>query len=378
MPGTDDIFITAIEIEKLRHLANLTIPVSETERRHLILTGANGSGKTSLLEVMHFQLGQILKNGVNGGSAFRLNGNEVNVILEMSDSAPVIKNHFRIGQLAYHFFPADRNARMNPAEGVKKLEWDRRRFNEAHAVHFLQFVVNLKAERSFARDDNDTATVAALDQWFERFERLLGDLYADPGLRLEFKRETYDFFIHTRNREPFSLRTLSRGYNAILAIVSEIMMRVENPRALAYETQGIVLIDEIETHLHIELQKRILPFLTSLFPKIQFIVTTHSPFVLTSIDDAVVFDLERQQRVEDLWLYSSEALVEDYFQSDKYSTLLKARVAEYIALAEKAGRTPAEEQRWAALKAMFANVSWNAAPELFVKLQELELDAIAQ
>jgi ABC-type glutathione transport system ATPase component len=140
----------------------------------------------------------------------------------------------------------------------------------------------------------------------------------------------------------------------------------------------LVLIDEIETHLHIELQKRILPFLTSLFPKIQFIVTTHSPFVLTSIDNAVVFDLERQQRVEDLWLYSSEALVEDYFQSDKYSALLKARVAEYTALSGKNDRTAPEEQRRAALKAMFANVSWHAAPELFVKLQELELDAIAQ
>jgi len=92
----------------------------------------------------------------------------------------------------------------------------------------------------------------------------------------------------------------------------------------------------------------------------------------------VVFDLERQQRVEDLWLYSSEALVEDYFQSDRYSALLKARVAEYLALAEKTDRTAPEEQRRAALKAMFASVSWHAAPELFVKLQELELDAIAQ
>lgn len=41
----------------------------------------------------------------------------------------------------------------------------------------------------------------------------------------------------------------------------------------------LFLVDEIETHLHVDLQKKVLPFLISFFPKIQFIVTTHSPFV---------------------------------------------------------------------------------------------------
>jgi recombinational DNA repair ATPase RecF len=47
-----DTFITKIQIDKVRHLNNLTIELSETERKHLILTGKNGSGKTSVLEVM--------------------------------------------------------------------------------------------------------------------------------------------------------------------------------------------------------------------------------------------------------------------------------------------------------------------------------------
>lgn len=46
------------------------------------------------------------------------------------------------------------------------------------------------------------------------------------------------------------------------------------------------------------LQKQILPFLTSFFPNLQFIVTSHSPFVLNSLEDSVVFDLESHERWE--------------------------------------------------------------------------------
>ena len=45
-------FLTAVRIEKLRHLENIEIFLSENERRHLLLTGKNGSGKTSLLETL--------------------------------------------------------------------------------------------------------------------------------------------------------------------------------------------------------------------------------------------------------------------------------------------------------------------------------------
>jgi len=46
----EDIFITNLDIRKVRHLKNLCIPLSADERKHLILTGKNGSGKTSVLE----------------------------------------------------------------------------------------------------------------------------------------------------------------------------------------------------------------------------------------------------------------------------------------------------------------------------------------
>ena len=77
-------------------------------------------------------------------------------------------------------------------------------------------------------------------------------------------------------------------------VVLDIIMRMEyqTQRSFDFSLPGIVLIDEIETHLHLELQKNILPLLTAVFPNIQFIITSHSPFILNSIQNAVIYDLE--------------------------------------------------------------------------------------
>src|SRR5690606_6716948 len=79
--------------------------------------------------------------------------------------------------------------------------------------------------------------------------------------------------------------------------------------------EGIVLIDEIDAHLHISLQKLILPFLIESFPSIQFIVSTHSPFVITSTnEDTVVYDISsREFFEEDLSLYSHESIIKEMF-----------------------------------------------------------------
>ena len=48
----DELYITCLQIEKVRHLKNITIPIGKDEKKHLIITGKNGSGKTSLLDAL--------------------------------------------------------------------------------------------------------------------------------------------------------------------------------------------------------------------------------------------------------------------------------------------------------------------------------------
>lgn len=102
------------------------------------------------------------------------------------------------------------------------------------------------------------------------------------------------------DRDSFDFNTLSSGYAAVLDIVVDLIIRMESQsdRKFDFSVAGIVLIDEIETHLHLELQRKILDLLTSIFPNIQFILSTHSPFIINSVDNAVIYDLEKNLLVE--------------------------------------------------------------------------------
>ena len=130
---------------------------------------------------------------------------------------------------------------------------------------------------------------------------------------MEFNYKDYTFHIHTGGKS-FKFIELSAGYSAVLDIVTDLILKMQSQDRIirAYEKEGIVLIDEIETHLHLGMQKIILPLLTTMFPNIQFIVTTHSPFILNSLRDAIAYDLENREQISDLTDYSYEALAEGY------------------------------------------------------------------
>lgn len=80
---------------------------------------------------------------------------------------------------------------------------------------------------------------------------------------------------------------LSQGQKTLAALVGDLALRMLtlNPAMVnPLHAQGIVLIDEIELHLHPQLQQSVLLSLTKTFESVQFIVTTHSPHVLSTVD----------------------------------------------------------------------------------------------
>ena len=91
--------------------------------------------------------------------------------------------------------------------------------------------------------------------------------------------------------QQYRIEELSDGYRTMLALVMDMARRmaVANKHVQWPEGQsvlhspGVVLIDEVELHLHPSWQQSVLPTLMEIFPNVQFIVTTHSPQVLTSI-----------------------------------------------------------------------------------------------
>ena len=391
------------------------------ERKHLIITGKNGSGKTSLLEtiktnltsIQNNQLFQIpqwkqniqswenaikqykqqIKNSKNEQERVRLRNEIMNLERSIKNHEQSIKNlsqveldvhNFEFLQTDYNsgnfiiaFFDAKRSTQLQTPNGIQKIQLkDVYQINEKANQQFIQYLVNLKAQGSFARDAKKMDIVKNIDNWFETFENYLKEIFEDKTLKLEFDSDNFNFHIIQENKEKFNLNTLSDGYSAILNIITELILRMEKHSPKLYEIQGIVLIDEIETHLHIELQKLILPFLIKVFPKIQFIVTTHSPFVINSIENSAIYDLEKQILVTDLSGISSEGVIEAYFNSDKYSAILKKYVEEYEQLYSKTKLNEQEEDRTKELKRYFKNLPKFMAPELELKIQQIELSKL--
>jgi predicted ATP-binding protein involved in virulence len=108
--------------------------------------------------------------------------------------------------------------------------------------------------------------------------------YTNPRTALRPLRFLLD---HTTDGTTYSIEQLSDGYKTSLAMVMDIASRAveANPHlgVGALKVSGIVLIDEIELHLHPSWQQRIIPDLQRTFPNIQFICTTHSPQVLSTV-----------------------------------------------------------------------------------------------
>lgn len=96
-----------------------------------------------------------------------------------------------------------------------------------------------------------------------------------------------------------SIFNISSGESSILCMFGELIRQADNNiNGIALEAiSGIVLIDEVDKHLHIKLQKEILPALFTLFPNVQFIVSSHSPFLSmglaeVALDRSKIIDLE--------------------------------------------------------------------------------------
>lgn len=352
-------YLNKITVNKLFHLNNFEIPITDEAYPHLIITGKNGSGKTVLLNAVADFLEQIKQDTNLYFMQYRAweesarkrleqaqtpndkakatldleqNTDRVNnlfgkVELGFNDVASIILK-YQSGDFILAFYQADRKVKMDEPQNPTKPQIPKLSgVKETATAQFLNFLSDLKIQEALARNENQNDYADSIRQWFISFEQLLQQIYQDDRLHLEFIIRDYSFRIVT-GEKSFKLTEMSDGFAAVIDIVADLILKMQGKNKLtrAYQKQGIVLIDEIETHLHLSLQKLVLPMLSRLFPNIQFIVTTHSPFVLSSMNNAIAYDLEHRQPIEDLTEYSFEALTEGYFGVKTESSYIDMRL----------------------------------------------------
>lgn len=401
-------YITNIHIDKLYHLSDFDIPIADDAAPHLILTGRNGSGKTITLNAIADFLDKVIndtslnflgysksiENG-KGKISQHLQGTPEYIELQLSlerlkklhdnlfgkinvdfgEDCGFI-NKYAEGNFIIAFYEAARKTEIEEPKNPTKPELQAK--TEVRTLmtnQLLNFLSDLKIQEALARNEQQVTDADKIRSWFVDFESVLKNLFEDSELKLHFNYRDYTFYIETRGKS-FKFTELSDGFSAIIDIIADLILKMQKKDTLVmdYLKPGIVLIDEIETHLHLQLQKIVLPLLTGLFPNIQFIVTTHSPFVLSSLSDATAFDMEHRQTIANLSDYSYQALTEGYFGVSSDSNYAKARLEQLHGLIEKEQLTYEEKETVRQIIDDFRKMSEVASPALIGQFNKLLID----
>ena len=397
-------FINNIHINKLFHLSDFDIPVADEKFPHLIITGKNGSGKTILLnavsdflnkikddKAMHFlgyyksleannkMLGEATDEQVrrqaqqNVDYFLRQIENIYGKVELRSELWGSIIDKYAKGEFIIAFYQADRKVKMSePKNPMKPVINKKGNVRETATSQFLNFLSDLKIQEALARNEKQDEDADEINAWFRDFEELLRHIYQDDELRLEFNYRDYSFRICTEGKK-FKFTEVSDGFAAVLDIVADLILKMQGEGTLIrnYQKEGIVLIDEIETHLHLALQKVIMPLLTKVFPNIQFVITTHSPFVLSSMPDAVAYDLEHREVLENLTEYSYESLAEGYFGVRTQSSYAEMQLDNFRRLLAKEELSDAEKVEIKQLKCEFEKITETLSPLIVGEFRQI-------
>ncbi len=116
---------------------------------------------------------------------------------------------------------------------------------------------------------------------------------------LRIEREPYAHMVIDKNNESFDLNQLSDGEKNLLALVGDIARRLaigNYHNTYPLDGDGIILIDEIDLHLHPKWQRLVVPKLLEIFPNCQFFISTHSPQILSHVNPENIFLLEQSDK----------------------------------------------------------------------------------
>lgn len=158
----------------------------------------------------------------------------------------------------------------------------------------LQWIANNRAQAALARADNDIKDAEQYDLALKRITKLIKEIC---DLEVEFKLERSPLNVSlVVNNAPIRFDGLPDGLKSIISWVADLSLRLENipwkdKEKDIFSQPIILLLDEIDIHLHPKWQRRILPAVQKLLPNAQIFASTHSPFVVGSVEDAWVYQL---------------------------------------------------------------------------------------
>lgn len=322
-----------LKIENWRQFENIDINFDN----HLtILTGANGAGKTTLLNILSKPLGR----RVNFVSTPKRDAETGKLQYIANEFIKVFKNNFStvtissqiVGSLTYDSnsynitLPEEIHTTYDLT--IPKMPAINGVFISSHRNNFVYKNITNIPTKALTRKDifslyKNFSSYKELDEYYDRqayaptllikkalislatfgygnqvvesnqeaitlfegYQEILKKVLP-PNLGFKsLKIEVPEVILET-NSGNFSLDAVSGGIASIIELTWQIYM-YDSPK-----NNFIVILDEPENHLHPELQRTLLPNLIDSFPNVQFIVATHNPFVISSVNESQIYILD--------------------------------------------------------------------------------------
>lgn len=322
-----DLKVSEVSVSNFRGYTDFKVPMHSSLN---VLVGENGAGKTSILEAVACGLGPFL-TAMPDAKGKLIKKSDIHV------SSNGVASHARIAiettsSLSWDLVAKGAGTSEPPKIGTAALTSYASQLVESQSEfpliayygtsRALTPTSSKVAINPFEKDIRGEGYDSALDakvnygiikNWFSKIEVdelrkrdelkehkfihpakiLVSDAVyqiVERATSIEFDKNSNDVVVHWKNEKDecvqLTLEQLSEGYRNMVALTIDLVRRAyllnpasNNPLAV----NGIVLIDEIELHLHPRWQQKVLNDLTSLFKNVQFIVTTHSPQVLTTV-----------------------------------------------------------------------------------------------
>lgn len=344
-------YIKKIKIENFKAISKMELRLNPGVN---LLLGDNGVGKTSILDAIVVALGGYL-NGVNGVSAKNILLSDIKMDTHPVGSVstgivyqvPVkITCEMDVHDVMIEWSRIREDETSNRKTKIDKKQGDITKYassltNDLSAeLPIFSYQSSLRAsqtrrgdfgaEMKKKIDDRRCGYLGCLDsvldlkrikEWCYEMERMAFDqdrkieeyenfknIVADVMQKLNqlkerpriFYSRQYQDMAYSENDKITPISCLSAGYQSVLWMIMDIAYRlaVLNPgKADLTECEGIVLIDEIDMHLHPKWQWNVLKTLETIFPNIQFIIATHSPIIISSCKQGNLILIDDKQEI---------------------------------------------------------------------------------
>jgi len=242
------------------------------DKKEIYIVGENGDGKTLLLQAIAVELKGTEEDGLK---EFRMREDKFNIEIEYKKN---IQNNF------FAYGSSRNNACQMKEDNTGYLSLFSGEYDLKSPTKWLQYL-----DYSEQKENDNVISV-------KEAKALLNHLL-NSDIEIEINPNEVIF---SEKGSEVSFEQLSAGYKGVITIICDLIARLSEQQKVENisDFQGVVLIDEVELHLHPKWQYSFMNKLRDTFPLIQFIVTTHSPSViLGASDDAIFYKVYKEEGV---------------------------------------------------------------------------------